>query len=125
MALDLVRRHGHDRCPLRALAHILLSDTFSSNGNYALYGCNESFKEWCRYHVIGFDSSGQMCNDNATDDSLRKAGEVPKNFEAFMLYTGAGNQLVLSFKYTPYGNIDLVKTTAIPEMCEGKPALLS
>ena len=26
-----------------ALAHILLSDTFSSNGNYALYGGDESF----------------------------------------------------------------------------------
>lgn len=105
-----------------ALAHILLSDTFSSNGNYALYGCNESFKEWCRYHVIGFDSSGQMCNDNATGRLIcARQGEVPKNFEAFMLYTGAGNQLILSFKYTPYGNIDLVKTSAIPEMCEGNP----
>lgn len=105
-----------------ALAHILLSDTFSSNGNYALFGCSESFKEWCRYHVIGFDSSGQMCNDNATGRLIcARQGEVPKNFEAFMLYTGAGNQLILSFKYTPYGNIDLVKTTAIPEMCEGNP----
>lgn len=105
-----------------ALAHILLSDTFSSNGNYALYGCNESFKEWCRYHVIGFDSSGQMCNDNATGRLIcARQGEVPKNFEAFMLYTGAGNQLILSFKYTPYGNIDLLKTSAIPEMCEGNP----
>ena len=105
-----------------ALAHILLSDTFSSNGSYALYGCNESFKEWCRYHVIGFDSSGQMCNDDATGRLIcARQGEVPKNFEAFMLHTGAGNQLILSFKYTPYGNIDLVKTTAIPEMCGGNP----
>ena len=31
-----------------ALAHILLSDTFSSDGSYALFGCNESFKSWCR-----------------------------------------------------------------------------
>lgn len=105
-----------------ALAHILLSDTFSSNGNYALYGCNESFKEWCRYNVIGFDSSGTMCNDDATGRKLsRMQGEVPSNFEAFMLYTGAGNQLILSFKYTPYGKIDLVKVTANEGMCEGNP----
>ena len=105
-----------------ALAHILLSDTFSSNGNYALYGCNESFKEWCRYNVIGFDSSGTMCNDDATGRKIsRMQGEVPSNFEAFMLYTGAGNQLILSFKYTPYGKIDLVKVTANEEMCEGNP----
>lgn len=105
-----------------ALAHILLSDTFSSNGNYALYGCNESFKEWCRYNVIGFDSSGTMCNDDATGRKIsRMQGEVPSNFEAFMLYTGAGNQLILSFKYTPYGKIDLVKVTANEEMCEDNP----
>ena len=105
-----------------ALAHILLSDTFSSNGNYALYGCDESFKEWCRYNVIGFDSSGTMCNDDATGRKIsRMQGEVPSNFEAFMLYTGAGNQLILSFKYIPYGKIDLVKVTANEEMCEGNP----
>ena len=105
-----------------ALAHILLSDTFSSNGSYALYGCNESFKEWCRYNVIGFDSSGTMCNDDATGRKIsRMQGEVPSNFEAFMLYTGAGNQLILSFKYIPYGKVDLVKTTANEEMCAGNP----
>lgn len=105
-----------------ALAHILLSDTFSSNGNYALFGCNEDFKSWCRYHVIGYGTDGSMINDNATGRRiLARMGEVPKNFEAFMLYTGEGNQLILSFKYTPYGNIDLQKVSAIEEMCEGNP----
>lgn len=105
-----------------ALAHILLSDTFSSNGHYALYGCSEDFKSWCRYNVIGFGTDGSEINPNATGRKiLARAGEVPKNFEAFMLHTGAGNQLILSFKYTPYGNIDLQKVSAIEEMCEGNP----
>ncbi len=105
-----------------ALAHILLSDTFSSNGHYALFGCNEEFKSWCRYNVIGYGTDGSMINDNATGRKiLARMGEVPKNFEAFMLYTGEGNQLILSFKYTPYGNIDLLKVSAIEEMCEGNP----
>ena len=105
-----------------ALTHILLSDTFSSNGDYALYGCAESFKSWCRQNVIGFDSSGQMCNANATGRLINaRINEVPKNFEAFMLYTGAGNQLILSFKYIPYGELDLVKVTENPSMCEGNP----
>lgn len=105
-----------------ALAHILLSDTFSSNGNYALYGCSEDFKSWCRYHVIGYGTDGSMINDNATGRQiLARVGEVPKNFEAFMLHTGVGNQLILSFKYTPYGNIDLKKVSANEEMCAGNP----
>lgn len=105
-----------------ALAHILLSDTFSSNGNYALFGCNEAFKSWCRYNVIGFGTDGSEINTQATGRKIcARQGEVPKNFEAFMLYTGEGNQLILSFKYTPYGNIDLLKVSAIEEMCEGNP----
>ncbi len=105
-----------------ALTHILLSDTFSSNGHYALYGCSEDFKSWCRYNVIGYGTDGSMINDNATGRKiLARAGEVPRNFEAFMLHTGAGNQLILSFKYTPYGNIDLQKVSAIEEMCAGNP----
>lgn len=105
-----------------ALAHILLSDTFSSNGNYALFGCNEDFKSWCRYNVIGYGTDGSLINDNATGRRiLARMSEVPKNFEAFMLYTGEGNQLILSFKYTPYGNIDLLKVSAIEEMCESNP----
>lgn len=105
-----------------ALTHILLSDTFSSNGDYALYGCNAAFKSWCRQNVIGFDSSGNMCNANATGRLIvARQGEVPKNFEPFMLYTGAGNQLILSFKYIPYGEIDLLKVTENPSMCEGNP----
>ncbi len=28
-----------------ALTHILLSDTYTSDGNYAMYGCTEQFKD--------------------------------------------------------------------------------
>ncbi|WP_165249638.1 prealbumin-like fold domain-containing protein, partial [Adlercreutzia sp. ZJ141] len=105
-----------------ALTHILLSDTFASNGHYALFGCNESFKSWCRQNVIGFGTNGQEINPNATGRLIcARQGEVPGNFEPFMLHTGAGNQLILSFKYIPYGALDLVKVTENPSMCEGNP----
>lgn len=96
-----------------AFAHILLSDTFSSNGDYALYGCSEDFSSWVRKNVIGFSSSGEMINDDATGRQIAaRMGEVPNNFEAFMLYTGEGTQLILSFKYTPYGAVDLTKASS-------------
>lgn len=96
-----------------ALAHILLSDTFSSDGNYALFGCNQSFKDWARENVIGFNSDGEMINDNATGRQIAaRMGEVPKNFEAYMLYTGEGTQLILSFTYTPYGALELTKRSS-------------
>lgn len=102
-----------------ALAHILLSDTFSSNGNYALYGCNEAFKSWCRQNVIGFGTDGSEINPNATGRLIcGRQGEVPPNFEAFMLYTGAGNQLILSHSYIPYGHIDLQKVSANTSMTD-------
>ncbi len=105
-----------------ALAHILLSDTFSSNGHYALFGCNESFKSWCRQNVIGFGTDGAEINPSATGRLIcARQGEVPGNFEAFMLHTGAGNQLILSFRYIPHGDLELVKVTENPSMCEGNP----
>ena len=103
-----------------ALAHILLSDTYTSDGSYALFGCNADFKRWARWHLLGFDADGNESNERATGRLIAdRASEVPKNFEAFQLYTGEGTQVILSFKYTPYGNIDLQKVTAIEEMCEG------
>ena len=96
-----------------ALAHILLSDTFSSNGDYALYGCSEDFSSWVRKNVIGFGSDGSMINGNATGRQIAaRMGEVPNNFDAYMLYTGEGTQLILSFKYTPYGALDLIKKSS-------------
>ena len=105
-----------------ACAHILVSDTYTSDGSYALYGCNADFKSWARKNVIGFGADGSMINSNAAGRLIAaRTADVPSNFEAFQLYTGAGTQIILSFKYTPYGNIDLVKVTANEEMCEGNP----
>lgn len=97
-----------------ALTHILVSDTFSSNGDYALYGCSETFKSWCRQNVIGFGTDGAEINPNATGRKMcARMGEVPANFNAFMLYTGGATQLILSFSYVPNGSVELTKTSAI------------
>lgn len=83
-----------------ALAHILMADTYSSNGNYAMFGCSEGFRDWVQWNVIGFGDSGQLINDDATGRKiLRHAGEVPSTFEPFMLYTGSSTQVILSFTY--------------------------
>lgn len=103
-----------------ALAHILLSDTYTSDGSYALYGCDADFKSWCKREVIGFGSDGTLINENATGRKiLARQGEVPKNFKAFQLYTGEGTQLVLSFSYIPYGKISLAKTSGIKQISDG------
>ena len=105
-----------------ALTHILVSDTYTSDGSYALYGCTEDFKQWVRQNVIGFGTSGQEINANATGRLIAaRAGEVPQNFEAFQLHTGAGTQIILSFEYTPYGEIVLQKGSALPEVSGSNP----
>lgn len=83
-----------------ALSHILMADTYSSNGNYAMFGCSEGFRDWVQWNIIGFGDSGQLINDDATGRKiLRRAGEVPSTFEPFMLYTGSSTQVILSFTY--------------------------
>ena len=103
-----------------ALAHILLSDTYTSDSSYALFGCNADFKRWCRYHVFGFDAEGNLSNENATGRLVAvRAGEMPDNFHPFELRAGAETQLILSFSYIPNGHIDLVKMSANPQVSDG------
>lgn len=96
-----------------ALTHIIVSDTFSSDGDYALFGCNQDFKDWARYNVIGFGEDGNEVNPNATGRQMcARMGDVPENFHPYMLHTGEGTQLILSFNYTPYGALDLIKKSS-------------
>lgn len=111
---------GMDDEKYAALAHILLSDTFSSNGHYALYGTNESFKSWCRQEVIGFGISGEEINPNATGRKIcRMQDQVPSNFTAYMLDTGSTTQIILTFVYIPYGWIDLQKASKDTSITDG------
>lgn len=83
-----------------ALAHILMSDTYASNGNYAMFGCSEGFRDWVQWNVIGYGDDGSLINDDATGRKiLRRSGEVPSSFAPFMLYTGSSTQVILSFTY--------------------------
>lgn len=84
-----------------ALSHILMADTYTSDGSYALFGCSEDFREWVRWNVIGFDAEGNLVNENATGRRIAaRAGEVPSTFSPFMLYTGSSTQVMLSFTYS-------------------------
>ena len=83
-----------------ALAHILLSDTYASDGNYAMFGCSEGFRDWVRWNVVGFGSDGSLINDGATGRRiLARASEVPSTFEPFLLHTGSSTQVIASFTY--------------------------
>lgn len=102
-----------------ALTHIVVSDTFNSNSDYALYGCNQAFKDWARSYVIGFDENGTMVNAGATGRQMcMRLGEVPDNFYAYQLHTGSGNQLTLSFDYVPNGSLELTKASANEPLSE-------
>lgn len=83
-----------------ALAHILMSDTYEGDGDYALFGCSEEFRRWARWSVIGFDEEGGLSNDEATGRLIAaRKGEVPSTFEPFLLYTGSSTQVIASFTY--------------------------
>ena len=63
-------------------------------------GCTEGFRDWVKQNVIGFGDDGSEINPNATGRKIAaRAGEVPGNFEPFVLYTGSATQVILSFTY--------------------------
>lgn len=94
---------GGEMTPERytACAHILMADTYSSSGDFAMFGCSAAFREWIGWNVLGFDTAGNVSNEAATGRVIAaRAGEVPSSFEPFMLYTGASTQVILSFTYS-------------------------
>lgn len=99
----------------RALSHIIIADTSSSDGNAALFGCNSTFRQWCRQNVIGFGENGAEINTEATGRQMwHRAAEVPgpDRFDVFMLRTGSTTQNILSFTYKPDVKVTFNKTSA-------------
>ena len=106
-----------------ALTHIILSDTYSSNGDQAMHGCTQAFRSWCQQNVLGFDDGGSVINGDATGRLMcSRMGEVKQSFKAFQLYTGSFSQMIVSFSYTPYGSVELEKQSGNDAMSSGNDA---
>ena len=116
---------GGEMTPERytACAHILMADTYSSSGNYAMFGCSAEFREWIGWNVLGFDSPRQR-HQRGRDrqDHRRPDGRGPSSFEPFMLYTGASTQVILSFTYSTTVKVAEVRVRGLGA---GRPRLLA
>ena len=110
-----------DASAYHACTHILISDTFSSNASRAMYGCSEAFRSWVAYNITGFDLNGAgEINPNAVGRQMNgRAGEVPDSFDAFTIGTGSATQTLVSFAYTPEGDLEIWKSSAEPDVTNG------
>ena len=70
-----------------ALSHIILADAASYEGGEAMHGCNSSFKNWAYQNVLGFNTAGELINENAPRFKLTWQ-PVPDSFKIFVLATG-------------------------------------
>lgn len=93
-----------------ALSHIILADAASYEGGEAMHGCNSSFKNWAYQNVLGFNTAGELINENAPRFKLTWQ-PVPDSFKIFVLATGK-TQNILGYEYTPTGTVSLSKTSA-------------
>ena len=93
-----------------ALSHIILADAASYEGAEAMHGCNSSFKNWAYQNVLGFNTAGELINENAPRFKLTWQ-PVPDSFKIFVLATGK-TQNILGYEYTPTGTVSLSKTSA-------------
>lgn len=89
------------------LTHLLVSDVYSSDGEAALYGCDEGFKSWVRRNVIGVEDGTEYFASTGWQVRFR-LGEVPSGFIAYQIDTGR-SQNILSF--VPTGVIELHKAS--------------
>ncbi len=100
-----------------ALAHVLISDSYASDGRAALHGCSAAFRNWARQYVIGFDEDGNLINPDATGRRiLDRSDEVPSSFKAFEVRTGTATQTIIGYTYAPSGSIELTKAIGMPQV---------
>lgn len=94
-----------------ALTHIMIADIFSGEGSSAMYGCNQSFKNWVYDSIFKWDENDKV-NNNTTEAKIL-AASLPEGFASscFVLKTGSGSQCVIG--YTPSGALDLQKASAL------------
>ena len=91
----------------RALTHIIVADIYSNDGAYAYGQCDQDFRQWVSYHIVGYGGYGAAVNTTAVERLIREKqwgytdayNTWPAGFNVYEIYTGAGNQFMLAFDY--------------------------
>ena len=100
-----------------ALSHIILADAATYGGAEAMHGCNSSFKNWAYQNVLGFNTKGDLINEEAPRFKLTWQ-PVPSSFKIYVLDTGS-TQKIMGYEYNPTGNLTLQKVSANESITSG------
>ena len=100
-----------------ALSHIILADAATYEGAEAMHGCNSSFKNWAYQNVLGFNTKGDLINEEAPRYKLTWQ-PVPSSFKIYVLDTGS-TQKIMGYEYNPTGNLTLQKVSANESITSG------
>ena len=100
-----------------ALSHIILADAATYEGAEAMHGCNSSFKNWAYQNVLGFNTKGDLINEEAPRFKLTWQ-PVPSSFKIYILDTGS-TQKIMGYEYNPTGFLTLTKQSANTSLTSG------
>lgn len=100
-----------------ALSHIILADAATYEGSEAMHGCNSSFKNWAYQNVLGFNTKGDLINEEAPRFKLTWQ-PVPSSFKIYVLDTGS-TQKIMGYEYNPTGFLTLTKQSANASLTSG------
>ena len=100
-----------------ALSHIILADAATYEGAEAMHGCNSTFKNWAYQNVLGFNTKGDLINEEAPRFKLTWQ-PVPSSFKIYVLDTGS-TQKIMGYEYNPTGNLTLQKVSANESITSG------
>ena len=100
-----------------ALSHIILADAATYEGAEAMHGCNSSFKNWAYQNVLGFNTKGDLINEEAPRFKLTWQ-PVPSSFKIYVLDTGS-TQKIMGYEYNPTGFLTLNKQSANTSLTSG------
>lgn len=114
----------YDGSPMNAdkyqtYTHVLVADTYSSDGGYAVSDQSPEARAWILRHIVGFDSSGEHPDAFGRKAYARyAAGEVPRGFSTYVLEPGGGYQNIVCWEWLK-GDLKLKKVSADSKVTDG------
>ncbi|MBQ3266820.1 MAG: VaFE repeat-containing surface-anchored protein, partial [Atopobiaceae bacterium] len=99
--------------------HVLVADTYSSDGGYAVSDQSPEARAWILRHIVGFDGDGEHPDAFGRKAYARyAAGGVPKGFSTYVLEPGGGYQNIVCWEWLK-GDLKVKKQSADTAVTEG------
>ena len=95
-------------------SHIVLSDLVSANGDQAMSGGDQNFKDWVGNNLLAY-YQGSGPHEDHTQWQITYDDDVPSSFQAFLVNPNTATQGFIAYRFIPTAKLTIDKETSIAD----------